>query len=77
MYIAANSGMGCTGCGCGGNCRGVSGDITNAPSDLSTLLSDVFTNMDGSLNWTAVGFAVVAAGLIWANWGHTTKRGKR
>jgi hypothetical protein len=72
------TGVGCAGgagCKCR-NCGGV-GDVTNIGSDISALLSDVFTNADGSLNWTAVGFAAIAVGLIAANWGHTTTRRRK
>lgn len=80
-------GLGC-GCGCGGSCSqqqipGV-GQVVASPTysfanlgtDVSNLASDLFLNSDGSLNWTAVGFAGVAAALIFVNWGNTTRRRK-
>ena len=76
------SGIGCAsgctgmGCKCGSNV-GMSGTLADVPADLSTLVSDLFTNPDGSMNWTAVAFAGVASALVYVNWGHTTRRGKR
>jgi hypothetical protein len=41
------------------------------------VLADVFENADGSLNYTTIAFAAAASFLIFMNWGHTTRRGKR
>jgi hypothetical protein len=70
------------GCGCKGvvgcNCgMGQATSIAQVFGDATTLLADVFENSDGSLNWTAIAFAGGAAALIFMNWGHTTRRGKR
>jgi hypothetical protein len=46
-------------------------------SDVSNVLADVFENADGSLNYTTIAFAAAASFLIFMNWGHTTRRGKR
>ena len=75
----ATPGMGCgcagvQGCGCAG--MGQASSLSQVGSDFTTLLSDIFENSDGSLNWTAVAFAGVAGVLIFANWGHTTRRHK-
>ena len=71
-------GCGCSGmqgCGCSG--MGQATSFTQVGSDVGNVLADVFENADGSLNYTTIGFAVAAAALIFVNWGHTTRRGKR
>ena len=76
-----NKGLGCgckgvVGCKCSSG-MGQATSISQVFGDATTLLADVFENSDGSINWTAVGFAGAAAALIFMNWGHTTRRGKR
>lgn len=72
---AGMSGCGCAnGCGCAG--MGQASTLSQIGTDFTTLLADVFENSDGSLNMTAVAVAGVAAGLIFLNWSHTTRRKK-
>jgi hypothetical protein len=55
---------------------GQASTLSQIGTDFTTLLADVFENSDGSLNMTAVAVAGVAAGLIFLNWSHTTRRKK-
>jgi hypothetical protein len=48
--------------------------VSNLGTDASTLLSDLYLNSDGSLNYVAVGLTVVVGALVFVNWGNTTKR---
>lgn len=74
------AGVGCAcGCGdqCGGGGMGQAASLSQIGTDAGSLISDVFQNSDGSVNWTVVAFAGAAAALVFVNWGHTTRRGKR
>jgi len=73
---AGLKGIGC-GCGCGGDCNqgiGQAQSVSQVATDFTTVLGDVFLNSDGSLNWTAIGFAGLGAILLYVNWGNTTKK---
>ena len=76
MYRVATPGLNCAcgvaGCGCAG--MGQAQSLSQVGSDFTTVLSDLFLNPDGSLNYAALGFAMFAAGLIFVNWGNTTKK---
>jgi hypothetical protein len=50
--------------------------VSNLGTDASTLLSDLYLNSDGSLNYVAVGLTVVVGALVFVNWGNTTRRRK-
>ncbi len=78
MYRVATPGLNCAcgvaGCGCAG--MGQAQSLSQVGSDFTTVLSDLFLNPDGSLNYAAVAFAGVAIALVAVNWGHTTRRRK-
>jgi hypothetical protein len=69
------SGSGCScgnGNGLGCSCKGLGqtatdSDISTIGGDFGSFLSDLFTNSDGSLNLPAVGFAALAAYLLFFN----------
>ncbi len=53
--------LGCAGCGCA-DCG--MGDTASLPGDLSNVISDIFVNSDGSINWPAALLAAAAAVLL-------------
>lgn len=52
---------------------GQTSSLTNAPTDAANLLSDLYMNSDGSVNYVAVGLTVAVGLLIVRNWGQTTR----
>ncbi len=49
-YVTPRRGVGCA---CD-NGLGQTASVSNVPSDITTLLSDLYVNSDGSMNWTAI-----------------------